>query len=203
MEEAVKLLAPLPSTGSDCPYTLVWLNRDTCHAPLPKEGHLSIQVVGGIGSAACRSVSQLQVCQFLSSGSQIVYPVGLNGCEVPVMTSPPEPITKGVNLLSSKPIFLKVDIPQFNTEVPEVKALPLGSHCPSISIASLVMEVMELLLQVGLDMSGCASGNSTPKRLEPMVLVTPLPTKLEDFPWTVDTSSHVSTLMMLRWRTPP
>ena len=62
IEEVVKSLTPLPFTGPDCPYTLVWLNRDTCHVPLPKEGHLSIQVMGGTSNAACRRISQLQVC---------------------------------------------------------------------------------------------------------------------------------------------
>ena len=38
----------------------------------------------------------------------------------------------------------------------------------------MTMEVRELLSQVGLDMSGHAPGNSTLKRLEPMVLVIPL-----------------------------
>ena len=60
MGEVVKLLPPLPSTGSDCPYALVWFNRDTCHALLPKEGQLSVQVMGGTGSTTCRRVSQLQ-----------------------------------------------------------------------------------------------------------------------------------------------
>ena len=57
----------------------------------------------------------------------------------------------------------------------------------------MTMEVRELLSWVGLDTSGHASGHSTPKRLEPMVLATPLPTKLEDFSRPVDTSSQVST----------
>ena len=57
----------------------------------------------------------------------------------------------------------------------------------------MTMEVRELLSQVGLDMSGHASENSTPKRLEPVALVTPLPTKPEDFPKPVDTSCQVST----------
>ena len=56
----------------------------------------------------------------------------------------------------------------------------------------MTMEVRELLFWVGLDTSGHASGHSTPKRLEPMVLVTPLPTKPEDFTQPVDTSSQVS-----------
>ena len=115
-------------------------------------------------------------------------------------------MVKGINLLSSKPIYLKVDIPQSNMEGPELKALPLSSHLPSILIASpvrpllpkaegevsMTMEVRELLSQVGLDTSEHTSGNSTPKMQEPVVLVTPLPTKLKDFPKPVDTSSQVS-----------
>ena len=135
MEEAVKQLTLLHSTGSDCPYTLVWFNRDACHAPLCGEGHLSILVMGCTGGTTCGRVSQLQVCQLLSLVSQVVYPVGLNGCEVLVIASPPESLAKGVNLLGSEPTYLKVDIPQSITEGPELKALPLGGHSPSISIA--------------------------------------------------------------------
>ena len=55
----------------------------------------------------------------------------------------------------------------------------------------MTTEVRELLSQVVLAPSGQALGDSTSKRLEPMVLVTPLPSKLEDFPKLVDTSSQV------------
>ena len=167
IEEAVKLLTLLLSTGSDCSYTLVWFNVDAHHVPLPKEGQLSIQVTGGTGSATCGRVNQLQVCQLLSSGSQVVYPAGLNGCEVPLITSLLVPMIKGINLLSGKPIYLKVDIPQSNMEGPELKALPLSGHPPSSSIASpvrpplpkaegevsMTIEVRELLSKAGLDMS--------------------------------------------------
>ena len=112
MGEEVKLLTLLPSTGSDCPYALVQFNGDTHHAPLPKEGQLSIQVVGGTSSAAFGRVSQIQACQLLSSGSQVIYPAGLNGCEVLLITSPPDPMTKAINLLRGEPIYLKVDILQ-------------------------------------------------------------------------------------------
>ena len=47
---------------------------------------------------------------------------------------------------------------------------------------------------LALDISEHPSGSSTPKRQEPMVLITPLPTKPEDFPKPVDTSSQVSAL---------
>ena len=89
MEEAIKQLTPLLSTGPDWHYALVWLNRDACHVPLPREGHLNIMVEGGTSSATCRRTSQLKVHQLLSLGSQVVYPVGLNECEVPVIAFPP------------------------------------------------------------------------------------------------------------------
>ena len=57
----------------------------------------------------------------------------------------------------------------------------------------MTMEVRELLSQAVLDTPGHVSGSSIPKRLEPMVLVTPLPPKLEDFPKLVDTSCQVGT----------
>ena len=122
-----------------------------------------------------------------------------------MIVSPPKSLAKVANLLGGKPIYLKVDIPQSIAGEPKLKVPPLSGQS-SLLIASAIrapppkvegevsmtMEVRELLSWVGLDMSGHTSGNSIPKRLEPMVLVTPLPTKLEDFPKPVDTSSQVS-----------
>ena len=125
MEEAVKQLTLLLSTGSDWPYALVQLTRDACHMPLPREGHLSILVEGGTSSATCGRISQLDVFQLLSSGSQVIYPVGHSGCEVPVIACPPKSLAKGASLLGCKPIYLQVDIPQSTVEGPELKALPL------------------------------------------------------------------------------
>ena len=207
MEKVFKQLTALMSAGPDWPYTLVWLNGDACHMPLPREGHLSI-LVGGTSSATYRRVSQLEVHQLLSSGSQVIYLVGLNGCEVPVIASPPKSLAKGTNLLGGEPVYLKVDILQAIAEGPKLKMPSPVGHSSSILIespirapppkvegeVSMTMEVRELLSQVGLDMPRCTSWNSAPNRLEPVVLVTPLPTKPEDFPRPVDTSSQVSTL---------
>ena len=66
VEEAVKQLTTMVSSGPDWPYALVWLNGDTCHAPLPREGHLCILPEGGTSTAACGRVSELEVCQLLS-----------------------------------------------------------------------------------------------------------------------------------------
>ena len=107
MEEAVKQITALVSTGSDWPYALVWLNGDACHVPLHREGYLSTLVEGGTSSATCRKVSQVEVCQLLSLISQVIYPVGLNRCEVPMIASPPKSLAKGTNLLGGKSILLK------------------------------------------------------------------------------------------------
>ena len=58
----------------------------------------------------------------------------------------------------------------------------------------MTMEVREILSWVALDTSGQVLGGSTPKRLESMVLVMPLPPKLEDFPKLLDTSSQAGAL---------
>ena len=206
VEEAVKQLTALFSSGCDWPYALVWLNVDTCHAPPPREEHLSILPEGGTSSAACGRVSQLEVHQLPSLGSQVIYLVVLNGHKIPLITSLPESLANSANLPGGKPIYLKVDIPQSIAEGPEWKALPPGD-CPSILMASpikatlpkverevsMTMEVRDLLSQVGLDTSGHVSENLTPKTLYPVVILTPLPHKLGDPSGPVDTSSQVST----------
>ena len=64
VEEAVKQLTTLISTGPDWPYALVQLNADAHHALLPKEGHLSILVEEC--TSGVRWISQLDVCQLLT-----------------------------------------------------------------------------------------------------------------------------------------
>ena len=68
MEEAVRELSAWVSSGPNWPYTLVQLHEDTCHAPLPKEGHLGILPQGGADMTTCGRISQLGVCQLLISG---------------------------------------------------------------------------------------------------------------------------------------
>ena len=136
VEEVVKQLTAMVSTGPDWPYALVWLNGDVCHMPVPREEYLSIQVEEGTSSATYRRVSQLEVCQLLRSGSQVIYLVGLNGCEVPVIAFPPKSLAKGTNLLGGKPIYLKVEIPQTIAEEPKLKVPPPCSHSSSILITS-------------------------------------------------------------------
>ena len=73
-------------------------------------------------------------------------------------------------------------------------ASPIKVTLPKVEReVSITIEVRELLSQAGLDMSRHISENLTPKRLNPMVILTPLPHKLGDPSEPVDTSSQVST----------
>ena len=207
VEEAVKQLTALVSRGPNWPYALVQLNGDTCHAPLPRERHLGILPEGNTSRTTCRMVRQLEVCQLLHLNSQVIYPVGMNGCKIPLITPLSESLANGINLPGGELINLKVDILQSIMEEPEWKALPPG-NCPSILMVSpikatlskaerevsMTMEVRELLTRVVLDMSGHVSEILTPKRLNPVVILTPLAHELGDpyGPW-----------MMLRWWKPP
>ena len=204
-EEAVKELTAWVSSGPNWPYTLVQLNDDTCHAPLPKEGHLGMSPAGGTDSTTCRRISQLDVCQLPVSGLQVTYPVGLNGHEEPIIASLPKSLANGTSLTGVGSIYLEVDIPQPITEEPDWKVLPLGRHSPILLASplkttppklerevSITKEVRNLPSQVILDTSGHMSGNSTPKRPNPMVVLTPPPHKLRNLSRQVDTSSQVS-----------
>ena len=56
------------------------------------------------------------------------------------------------------------------------------------------MEVRSLLSRAMLDTSGHGSGNSTQRKLNPVVILTPPPHKPKELPKLVDTSSQVSAL---------
>ena len=151
---------------------------------------------------ACRRISQLEVCQLLTSGLQVTYPVGLNEHEDPIITS----LANGISLTGGKSMYLEIDIPQPMVTEPDWKPLPLGRYSAIIISSplkttplklerdvSMTMEVRSLLSWVILDTSGHGSGTSTPKRPNPVVILTPPPHKLKDLHKPVDTSVQVST----------
>ena len=206
IDNVAKQLAQLASTGPDWPYALVQLNRDAHQVPLPTYGHLSVTTEGNTSKVPCRKIHQLEVCQLLGSGSWVVYPEGLNGCQVPVVTSLPQSLSNGMTMLKGEPTFLQVDLSQSAIKEQESKALSHGSGLSSTPATSptralppkaegqinMTMEVSKLLSQAVLDTSGLASRSSTPKRPGSLALATPQPLKLEDSAKPVDTSSQVS-----------
>ena len=110
MEEVVEKLTACTSSGTDWPYTLVLMQEGTCHMPLPKEGHLGILPQRGVEAAPCGQISQLEVHQLLVTSPQVVYPIGLNGQDEPIITSLPELLACGISLTTGEPIYLGIDI---------------------------------------------------------------------------------------------
>ena len=124
--EVVGKLTAWASSGPDWPYTLVWLHEGTCQAPLLKEEHLGILPQRGVEATSCRQISQMEVCQILITSTPVSYPIGLNGCKEPIITSLPEPLANGISLTTGKPIYLEIDIPPSPVEVLDWKVLPIG-----------------------------------------------------------------------------
>ena len=136
----------------------------------------------------------------------MVYPEGLKGCLVPVITSLPKSLAHGMNVLDDEPTFLQVELSQFMTEECESKAPIPGSDststsptCPVMALplkaesqVSMTMEVTELLSWAVLDTSSQALGSSTPKRPVSAALGAPSSLRAEDSANLVDTSSQVS-----------
>ena len=208
MEEVVEKLTAWASSGPDWPYALVQLHEGTHHAPFPKEGHLSILPQRGVESTPCRQISQMEVCQLLIAGPQVVYPIRLNGSEEPVINSLPEPLANGISLTGGEPIYLEIDIPPSPAEEPDWKVLPIGMvstimiASPHRSIppksegeGSMTMEIRNLLSWVMLIISGHGSKNLSPRRPNPVVILTPPLHKPKELLQLVDTSSQASAEM--------
>ena len=68
MEEVVEKLAACPSSGTDWPYVLAQLYEGSGHVPLPKGKHLGILPQGEVARTSCGQISQLDICQLLSTG---------------------------------------------------------------------------------------------------------------------------------------
>ena len=111
-----KHLIQLASTGAKWPYAVVQLNGDAHHVPLPKEGHLSVLAEEHTSLVPYGRIQQLEVCQLLSPGSQVVYPEGLNGHQVLVIMTLPESLSQGMTMLEGKLTFLQVDLSQSATK---------------------------------------------------------------------------------------
>ena len=154
---------------------------------------------------SCGQISQLEVHQLLNTGLQIVYPIGLNGHDEPIITSLLEPLANGISLTTGEPVYLEINIPPPQVEEPDQKVLPLGEFS-TIVIASphkstqpklegegsMTREMRDLLSQVILEMSGHRSESSTLRRLHPVTVLMPPSHQPKELLQLVDTSSQAS-----------
>ena len=107
MEEAVEKLSACPSSGTDWPYALVQLYEGSGHVPLPKGKHLGILPQGKAEETSCGQISQLDICQLLSTSPQVVYPSGLNGHDEPIITTLPELLSSSMSVITSEHPYLE------------------------------------------------------------------------------------------------
>ena len=84
MEEAVGTLSACISLGPDWPYIFTQLYEGSNHTPLPKDKHLGVLPLGKVEESPYGQISQLKVCQLLSTWPWVVYQMGLNGGNQPV-----------------------------------------------------------------------------------------------------------------------
>ena len=136
MEEAVGKLTTWASSGPNCPYALVcsYMRAPAMHhsprrgtwASYPREGWRQLPV----GQSA-----NWKVCQLLITSPQVIYPIGLNECNEPIITSLPELLASSISLTTGKPVYLEIDVLPSPVKEPEQKVLPLGK-VSTIMIAS-------------------------------------------------------------------
>ena len=201
IEEVVKKLTTYTSSGTDWSYVLAQLYEGLHHAPLSKDKHLGILSQGGVAETYCGQISQLKVCQLLVASPQVVYSIGLNGHDEPIITILPELLASGISLVASKHIYLGIDIPPPPLEEPDQKILPLGKvstiliasphKSPPKSEGSMTTDVSNLLSQAVLEASSCESKHSSPRRPTPAVVLPTSPQKPEGPLQPVNTSSQV------------
>ena len=146
----------------------------------------------------CGQISQLEVHQLLATGPQVVYPIGLNGHDEPIITTLPEPLDSSISLIASKHIYLGIDIPSPPVEEPDQKMPPL-EDIPTILVTSspksegsMTMEVSNLLSQAMLEVSSCESQHSSQRRPTTAVIFMVPSQKPEDLPQPADTLSKAS-----------
>ena len=111
MEEAVGTLSTCISSGPDWLYALAQLYKGSNHTPLPKDKHIGILPQGKVEESPYGWISQLEVCQLLSAGPQVIYPVGLNGGDQPVTITLPELLHSGSSITTDEHPHMGIDIP--------------------------------------------------------------------------------------------
>ena len=199
MEEAVETLAEYPSSWTDWPFALALLYKDSHHVPLPKDRHQGILPWGKVEETSCGQISQLDVCQLLSTGPQVVYPSGLNRHYEPVITTLPELLSSGTSIIASKHLYLQIDIPP--KEESDTKAPPIGKvsiiqatnpHKSPLKLkGSMTAEVNHLLDWAITEVSSCESEQSSLEKITTAAVTMSPPQKSVSVP-PVNTSSQAS-----------
>ena len=202
MKEAVGTLSACISSGPNWPYVLAQLYEGSNHTPLPKGKHLGVLPQGKAEESPYGQISQLKVCQLLSTGPRVIYPVGLNGGDQLVTINLPEPLHSSSSITTNKHQHMRIDIPPLSPEEPECTTLPLGGAHAILAATtpktpwkpriSLMAEVDDLLKQGMVDDSSHESEHSAMGKAAAVEADMSLSHKVEVPALPVDTSSQAS-----------
>ena len=127
IEEVVGILSAYITSRPNWPFALAQLYEGSSHTPLPRDKHLGISPQGKVEESPYGQISQLEVCQLLSTGPQVVYHVSLNGNEELVMTTLPELLHSSASITTNEHPCMRIDIPTPPPEEPEPTTSPLGN----------------------------------------------------------------------------
>ena len=124
MAEVLEILSTCTPSGPDWPYILIQLYEGTNHAPLPKDKHLSV-LPQEKAESPCGQISQLEVCQLLSTRPRVIYLVGLNGGNQSVTMDLPGLLHDGSSVTTDEHPYMKIDIPSPTPKEQDGANLPL------------------------------------------------------------------------------
>ena len=202
MEEAIGMLSIGSSSGPNWLFALAWLYEGSSHMPLPRGKHLGILPQGKVEESPYEQISQLEVHQLLPTGPQVVYPIGLNGNDEPVMTTLPKPLHSSASVTTNEHPCMRVNIPLLHPEELEHMTLPLGKvhtipagaspKTPSGQRISMATEVDNLLIQAMVEESSHESEHSPIGKVITVGAAMSPSHKSEALPPPVDTSSQAS-----------
>ena len=202
MEEVAGTLSTCISSRPNWLYALAQLYEGSNHTPLPKDKHIGILPQGKVEENPYGQISQLKVCQPLSTEPQVFYPVGLNGGNQPVTITLPELLHSSSSITTNKHPHMGIDIPLLSPEEPEHTTVPLGRVHPIPAITtsktpwkpriSLRVEVNALLKWGMADDSSHESEHSTTEKAAATDSVISLSHKVEVSAPPIDTSSQAS-----------
>ena len=201
MGEALEALSSHTPKGSDWPYILIQLYEGTNHMPLPKDGHVCVLPQGEAVSPSGQ-ISQLKVCQLLSAGPLVVFPMELNGGDQSVTIDLLESLHMGSSVITDEYPYIEVNIPtlvpkeQGNTNLPldekydtATADQPKTSWKPRIT---LIAEVNDLIGQGMMDNYDQESEHSTTAEVPSTEADTSSPSKREKPVLLLDTHSQAS-----------
>ena len=130
----------------------------------------------------------------------MVYPSGLNRHDEPIITTLPEPLSRGICVTASEHLYLENDIPAKGES--DTKVLPFGKasiiqttnppKSPPNPEGSMTAEVTHLLDWAVMEVSSCESEQSSLEKITTAAVTMSPPQKSEVTAPPVDMSSQTS-----------